>query len=69
MKDHLFIISATLFLIVILVGIPMCIEINMLKDELDAKQAEIYRLENEAERYKMIGDEYEELFMTCIEGW
>ena len=37
-----------------------------LKKTIETKNEEIYNLENDIERYKMISNEFEELFLNCV---
>lgn len=39
-----------------------------LKDKIKQQDSKIVELENEVDRYKMIGEEFESLFINCTEG-
>ena len=39
-----------------------------LKDKIKQQNSKIVELENEVDRYKMIGEEFENLFISCTEG-
>lgn len=59
-------------LIILVISIILCIVVfygySYYKMKIDSYENEIADLKSERDRYKMISEDYEELFMNCVES-